>query len=70
MSQDIKVTVKEREAGGSSQEAVAMEDLSLGWGGSVCCFSITTQHVKTCKPAHTQIRQRSLTISNTSLSSL
>lgn len=44
MSQDIKVTVKERESGGSSQEAVAMEDLSLGWGGggSVCCFSITT----------------------------
>lgn len=48
MSQGIKVTLKEREAGGSSQEAVAMEDLSLGWGGSVCCFSITTQRVKIC----------------------
>lgn len=52
MSQDIK-TVKERKAGGSSQEAVAMEDLSLGSGGSVYCFSITTQHVKICRPAHT-----------------
>lgn len=48
MSQGIKVTVKEREAGGSSEEAVAPEDLSLGWGGSVCCSSVTTQHVKIC----------------------